>query len=155
MQMDNEYDITKLIPFKKVSFINRCMLRAMVPFYVPVVLWQSYLRRRDRNPLHDGKRKLTGEKRCALSREFDFAEVKKTSRSLNSTINELMISCLQVTVARFFKEHGDEKNKRFRIAMPCNIRWKQYETFEEVKMENRFAPMPLKVAITSDHMDAL
>lgn len=153
--MDETYDITKLIPFRKVSFWQRFMLRSMVLFYVPIVLWESYLRRRDRNPLHDGRRKLTGEKRVAISKEFDFATIKKTSRSLNTTINELLISSLQVTVAQLFKDRGDEKNKRFRIAMPCNIRWKQYDTYEEVKMENRFAPMPLKVALTLDRMEAL
>lgn len=54
-------------------------------------------------------------------------------------------------MARLFKKHGDDKNTRFRIAMPCNIRWKQYNTYEEVRMENKFAPMPLKVDLVEDH----
>jgi len=60
LQMDETYDISKLIPFKEIGFWQRFMVRAMIPFYLPIILWESYLRRRDRNPLHDGRRKLTG-----------------------------------------------------------------------------------------------
>ena len=67
----------------------------------------------------------------------------------------MMTGALSVAMARLFKKHGDEKNKRFRIAMPCNIRWKQYNTYDEVRMENKFAPMPLKVDLVEDHREAL
>lgn len=100
------------------------MIRALVPFYIPIILWESYLRRKDRNPLHDGRRKLTGEKIVKISKEYNFQQIKQTSRNLKTTINEMMTSALSVAMARLFKEHGDDKNKRFRIAMPCNIRWK-------------------------------
>ena len=67
----------------------------------------------------------------------------------------MMTGALSVAMARLFKEKGDEKNKRFRIAMPCNIRWKQYNTYDEVRLENKFAPMPLKVDLVEDHKEAL
>lgn len=70
LQFDTTYDVTKMIEFKGISFWNKCLVRAMVPFYVPVLLWESYLRRKDRNPLHDGRRKLTGIKKVAMSKEF-------------------------------------------------------------------------------------
>ena len=77
------------------------------------------------------------------------------SKSLKVTINEMMIGALSTAVARLFKEKGDEKSKRMRIAMPCNIRWKYYETYDEVELENKFAPMPLKVDLECDPMQAL
>lgn len=155
LQFDTTYDITKMIEFKGISFWNKCLVRAMVPFYIPVLLWESYLRRKDRNPLHDGRRKLTGIKKVAMSKEFKFATVKKTSRQLGVTINELMISALSTATARLFKERGDEKSKRIRIAVPANIRWKRYDTYEEVRLENKFAPLPLKVELVSDPEEAL
>ena len=56
-----------------------------------------------------------------------------------------MVSAMSIATARLFKDRGDEKSKRMRIAMPCNIRWKYYDSFEEVRLENKFAPMPLKI----------
>lgn len=107
LQLSETYDTGKLLPFKEITFWQRCMVRAMIPFYLPIILWESYLRRRDRNPLHDGSRKLTGEKRVALSKEYDFEIIKKASRSLGVTINELMVSALSVSTAHLFKDRGD------------------------------------------------
>lgn len=155
LQIDEKYDIEKLLPFKPIGFWQRVAVRCMAPFYFPLILWESYLRRRDRNPLHDGHRKLTGEKKCAISKEYDFLTIKMASKSLKVTINEMLVGALSTAVARLFKEKGDEKNKRMRICMPCNIRWKYYETFDEVKLENKFAPMPLKVDLDTDPQKAL
>ena len=66
-----------------------------------------------------------------------------------------MISALSLATARLFKDRGDEKNKRIRIAVPCNIRWKYYNTYEEVKLENKFAPMPVKVPLETEIENAL
>lgn len=150
LQLDKSYDITKLLPFREISFFERWMVRLMGICYLPIIIWESYLRRRDRNPLHDGKRRLTGVKRVALSKGFDFLEIKKSACALNVTINEFMLSALSKATADLFKDRGDEKTKRMRICMPASIRWKQYMTFDEVKMENKFAPIPLKVDLESD-----
>ena len=39
--------------------------------------------------------------------------------------------------------------------MPVNIRWEMYPTFEEVELENRFAPMQLKIDLIKDHKQAI
>ena len=62
LQSDETYDTKKLIPFKEITLWQRVAIRLLIPFYLPIILWESYLRRRDRNPLHDGRRKLTGTK---------------------------------------------------------------------------------------------
>ena len=155
LQFDQTYDLTKIIPFRETSFIERCMMRALVPLYLPIILWESYLRRRDRNPLHDGRRKLTGQKRVVMSKEFNFAQVKATSRALGVTINELMTTALSMATGRLFKERGDEKNKQMRIVIPCNIRWKYYKTYDEVELENKFAPMPIKIPLEQEPEKAL
>ena len=153
--LEDEYDIKKLIPFKPIGLVQRCLIRLMVPFYLPIILWESYLRRTDKNPLHDGRRKLTGVKKVAISKKFDFLTIKQASRSLDITINELMIAALSMAMTGLFKDRGDSVSKRMRIAMPCNIRWKHYETADEVKLENRFAPMALKIDLESDAHSAI
>jgi hypothetical protein len=44
----------------------------MVPFYLPKVLIKYFTKTVDRNPLHDGKRNLSGEKLASCSEEFPF-----------------------------------------------------------------------------------
>lgn len=60
-----------------------------------------------------------------------------------------------MAMARLFKERGDEKTKRMRIAVPANIRWKQYETYDDVKLENKIAPIPLKIDLFADSKSAI
>ena len=91
----------------------------------------------------------------AISKEYDFLTIKMASKSLKVTINEMLIGALSTAISRLFKDKGDDKSKRMRICMPCNIRWKYYETYDEVELENKFAPMPLKVDLDSDPRTAL
>ena len=42
-----------------------------------------------------------------------------------------------------------------KIGVPCNIRWKFYNTYDEVELENKFAPIPIKVPLETSCADAL
>ena len=66
-----------------------------------------------------------------------------------------MISALSMATGRLFKDRGDEKNTRMKVAIPCNIRWKYYNTYEEVELENKFAPMPIKIPLETESSKAL
>lgn len=48
-----------------------------------------------------------------------------------------------------FKEKKDP-SKYFKMAIPANIRFKFYPTREELKLENKFAAIPLTVPLTKD-----
>ena len=72
LQVVNNYDKKNLIPFKEITLWNRCLIRAMFPIYLPIILWESYLRRKDKNPLHPKGVKLTGDNKIVLSKQFDF-----------------------------------------------------------------------------------
>jgi len=117
------------------------MLRLSFPLFIPLMIWEAIFMKQDRNPLHDGKRKLTGRKQVAISDAFDFKTVKDASRALGITINELMCAALSVSMAKLFEEKGDTKTKRIQIGVPVNIRWEMYKTYEDVKLENKFSPM--------------
>jgi hypothetical protein len=45
---------------------------------------------------------------------------------------------------------GDNKTKEIQICIPANIRYKHYETIDEIKMENKFAPVDLIIPLYSD-----
>ena len=41
LQLADTYDTSKLLPFKEITFWQRCMIRAMTPFYLPIILWEK------------------------------------------------------------------------------------------------------------------
>jgi len=127
----------------------------MVPFMLPLIMFDALVLKTDRNPLHDGKRKLTGKKKVAVSETFKLDVVKKASKDLNLTINELLLVALSSSMKKWFEELGDTKSNKIQIGMPVNIRWEMYQTFDEVQLENRFAPMQLKVELFKDHEKAI
>ena len=141
--MDDKYDHTKLIQFKQTPFWMKWFFRLTVPFMIPVILFKSAKRKLDRNILHDGKRHLTGVKKVALGAKHDFNAIKATSKALKVTINELCTASLSVAIKQLFEDRDDTKTEKIQIACPVNIRWKPYESFEAVKLENKFAPLSI------------
>jgi len=109
----------------------------------------------DKNTLHDGLRKnLTGQKVTAVSKEISFPEIKEKSKTLGCTINDLMTTSLVLAISKYFKENNDQ-SKAFNICMPANIRWNMYQTPEELKLENKFAPIPLRFETETDPLKCL
>lgn len=76
LAMSDTYDITSLINIKKVSFIQRMILRLSFLIFLPKVIFNYFGRSVLINPLNDGKRELSGKKIVAYSHEFSFKEVK-------------------------------------------------------------------------------
>ena len=98
LQIDETYELSKMIEVKPIPFWLPWMYRMMVPLMIPRMMLREARRRIDKNPLHDGKRHLTGQKKVAMSPRFKFAEIKATSKALGVTINELLTSALWVAI---------------------------------------------------------
>ena len=57
LAMDDDYDITKLINIRKVTFIEKMMIRIGFLLYVPKLVFEAlFMLKQDLNPIHDGKR---------------------------------------------------------------------------------------------------
>jgi hypothetical protein len=96
--MSDTYDSSSLIPIKRISFLQKWMLRLMIPIYLPKAIINCHTTKVDRNPLHDGKRNLSGEKIASCSSEFVFKEIKETAKKLKVTINDLVTACLSSAI---------------------------------------------------------
>ena len=48
-----------------------------------------------------------------------------------------------------FREKGD-KNKEMKLVIPANIRFKFYPSPDKVKLENKFAAIPLTIPLVED-----
>jgi len=98
LQIEDIYDISKMIKFNPPPWWLPWFYRLMVPVMIPRMMLRELRRTVDKNPLHDGKRHLTGVKKVAHSPRHMFSEIKATSRALKITINELMLSALSVAI---------------------------------------------------------
>jgi NRPS condensation-like uncharacterized protein len=155
LQMDSSYDITKIMNFPDIPLWRRMLLRAMIPISIIQIILRQVTQVYDKNSLHDGKRDtLTGTKICAAAKIIDFKEVKDTSKTFGCTINDIMTCALSNSLSKYFAKRED-KTKNINIMIPANIRWSMYRTSEEVKLENKFAPIPLTIPVESDRIKAL
>ena len=59
---------------------KRMIVRLIAPIMIPIILFQGLTTKILVNPLHDGKRNLTGVKKCVLSDLFAFQEIKSASK---------------------------------------------------------------------------
>lgn len=66
-----------------------------------------------------------------------------------------MLAVLSVSIKKYFVEKGDSKTERIKVAIPANIRWDAYKTYDEVRLENKFAILPIKLHLTQDLHQAL
>jgi hypothetical protein len=118
----DKFDVSALMPIRKISFIQRMIIRLSFVFYLPRVL-KKYLKIvQDRNVLHDGERKLSGRKIAATSSDILFKDVKAAAKHKKVTINDLITSCMATGVKQYFDLKG-EKAKKINIAIPANIRF--------------------------------
>lgn len=108
-----------------------------------------------KNPLHDGVRKITGIKKVALGKKIDLAPLKEACKKLGVTVNDLMTCALSIALKRYFISVGDTQTSSIKIAMPVNIRWTPYDTYDSVKLENKFAPVAVDLPLLSDPQRAL
>lgn len=100
--------------------------------------------------MNDGQRdNLTGHKLLSFGEPLSFKEIKASSRALGCTINDLITSSLSIALKQFFESKNDG-TQSVNITLPANIRWKMYETFNEVRMENKFAPIFMTIPLLKD-----
>ena len=149
------YDPTAMVSIKRISFMQKLLLRLSIPFYLPKLFMQCLLNRVVKNPLHDGKRELSGIKLASSSQDFFIRDVKAAAKHKKVTINDMIAACLSTSVKTYFERKGDNKTKEINIVIPANIRFKPYARYQDVKLENKFAVVPLRIPLTNDINEAL
>jgi hypothetical protein len=71
------------------------------------------------------------------------------------TINDLITACLATGVKEYFELKGDKETAQFNLVIPANIRFQHYGSWEKVKFENKFAPVPLTIPLRKDITESL
>jgi len=85
----------------------------------------------------------------ASSKRMNFNQLKALSKKVKVTINDIVMSAMTTGLNKLFKDEGD-KSKDIQIYIPANIRFAFYPTPDKIKLENKFAAIPLTVPLTQD-----
>ena len=78
LSLSDKYDPSSLFQIRKMTFIQKLLLRVSVPFHLPIIFCKFLINGLTvkKNPFHDGKRELSGNKNVASSKDFLLGDVK-------------------------------------------------------------------------------
>ena len=62
----------------------------------------------------------------------------------------MVTACAGTALKQYFEIKGTKDVKSLNIAIPANIRFAHYPTWEAVKFENKFAPFPMTIPLEKD-----
>jgi len=150
-----DYSRDHFIKVKDVTLLQQLLLKISAPFYVPLLLIDTMFSGRDKNIMTKNKKNLTGLVNCSSNKGIDMQSIKDLSKKLGISINDLIMSATSVTLKEYFRINGDpiglsDKKEELSVFMPANIRYSLYKEKKDVKIENKFAAVPLKMPLISD-----
>jgi hypothetical protein len=139
--------------------MSRLRTAVTMPVVGPLVLLERVLWRPDRHALHGPI--PSGKKRVAWTRPFPLETVKHVKNRFGATVNDVLMATVSGAIGRYVEGRTGVRIPHVRVSMPVNMRGPK----EPVRMENRFAAVPLtlpsprdlreRLAATKAQMDAL
>ena len=151
LAMSSEYDRSYFVGSGDVPYIMRLFTRLSFPFMIPYLIYESLCIRKDDNFMTKNKENLSGIINISCNSELLLSEVKSLSKKIGVTINDLISTAVSIGLQKILKEKGETPNQ-VQICIPANVRFEFYPTREDVKMENKFAAIPLKLPLV-DNME--
>ena len=89
---------------------------------------------------------MTGNINVASSPVIEFRKIKRLSKQLGISINDIAMSAISVAMKNMFLKNGDQ-NSRIKIVIPANIRFSLYPTRDSIKIENKFAALAFTIPL--------
>jgi NRPS condensation-like uncharacterized protein len=102
---------------------------------------------------------MTGKLSISTSRKMKLAEIKSLSKKSGVTINDIVILSMCSSLKKYLKDKGDPAGDEkvesdIQIMMPANIRWGFYKSREDIRIENKFAALPIKMPLINNIKDS-
>lgn len=85
--------------------------------------------------------------------DIPLKDLKELSKFKGVTINDVVMAGLSTALKQVFEENG-EKTDVIKMALPANLRFKFYKTRQHIKLENKFAAIPITVPLSSSMDEA-
>ena len=159
LAMSDEFDKSYFLQPPAPSFLQIVLIKLLSPFCIPAMVRDSFIAPNDMNTFTFKKNRegLSGKMNVITSPNLDLAELKKMSKAKGVTINDVVLSAFMTTLHSMLEEAEQAKPlkerqplpKSLQVIMPANIRFSFYESREKIKLENKFAAIPLVVPLTS------
>ena len=146
LAVSSEYDRSYFVGSGDVPYMLRIFTRLSFPFMIPYLIYDALRIKKDDNFLTKNKENLTGKVNCTSCSDLLLKDIKNLSKKVGVTINDLVTAAISMSLQRLLKEHGETPNQ-VQICIPANVRFEFYPTREEVKLENKFAAIPLKLPL--------
>ena len=151
LALSQDYNRSYFVKSQDATWLQAIGIRLMMPFYIPQILKSTLFAKPDDNMFTRAKSKMTGKISISSAEGINMDEMKEFSKKIGISINDLVLCAMTTALNTIFKENNDPVTE-FQIAIPANIRFSFYPTKEDVKLENKFAAIPLTVPVT-DRME--
>ena len=103
-----DYDRSYFVRGADASLLERIFVRLSVVFMIPKLLITSVFIGPDNNYLTPRKEAMAGEMNCAISKRYEFSEIKSLSKRLGYTINDVVTCAITTALRKVFREQGDQ-----------------------------------------------
>lgn len=142
----------KPVKLKKFSQNGRLLMALKGALFSPIFVLRMMIRSADSTILH-GK-PLAGQKVVAWSEPMEMEIFKRIKTSTNTTLNDVLVSCVAASIRAFFINQNLEPPRDMKVSIPIDLR-KNTES-DAVEFENRFAVIQLALPIgISDPLELL
>ena len=104
--------------------------------------------------------KMIGLLSVNTAKKIDMKSLKDLSKKLGVSVNDVLISSTTSALKQLFKQKGDKLGSmpdgkgKINLMIPTNARLQFYNTSKEVKMENKFTAIPLRIPLYSNMINA-
>lgn len=143
-------DFSILPNFKSISFIQNIYLHIKMILTAPYNLFIGLTKPRDVNPINNG-RPLTGIKKYACMEDIPFETIKCNYKNLGITLNDYFLAVISKSIKDYFHmKDPATKYTHINIAIPINLRDKYPRSYSQVKLENNFSAVDMRVPLIDD-----
>lgn len=116
----------------------------------PSNLLVSLTKPKDVNPINNG-RPLTGIMKYACMKDIPFEVVKNNYKGLGITLNDYFLAIISKSIKSYFLlKDPASKQTHINIAIPINLRGKYPRSYSQVKLENNFSAVDMRVPLIDD-----
>ena len=85
---------------RKLTLVEKLYVYGLVPLVGAITFAKMQRYRRDNNPIHSDS-KLTGFKQAAFSKDYSVNEIKRVSKNLGVTINDVLMTITSISLKQY------------------------------------------------------
>lgn len=126
----------------KFSNVSRMLITIKSFLVCPKVVLGKLFSSADHSILHCPQ--IAGVKRVSWSGPIDLQVIKRIKKQTGTTVNDVMMACLSMTLHDYFKSQGIAEPPDVTASVPVDVRFEE----PELKFQNNFAIVSLKLPVS-------